>query len=134
MRIVILAIAMIALALPARAEDPDFSKYGKLAQADIKEVHGVLDVNELSNKIDALGKYATMTRVDLNEDVALLTKQVEQHKKEADYKFADIERRLTGVQKQVTVLHATKADNSKLQETRDQTANVVNMLRKRTAK
>lgn len=43
----------------------------------------------------------------------------------------NMERRLAGVQKQVTILHASKTDKKELQDTRDQVANVAAVLRKR---
>lgn len=45
------------------------------------------------------------------------------------YKNADVERRLKGVQEQITILHSSKADKQALQESRDQVARIIKQLK-----
>jgi hypothetical protein len=135
LKIVFLSILLaVSLALPAVAKEDkaekDLNDYGLSRYATIADSSDATEKfyndpveTDLAKKIDALGKYATTTRVDVNTDI-----------KAINFKIADIERRLSGVQNQVTVLHSKKADKEELQKTRDQVAHITAALRSKLQK
>lgn len=72
------------------------------------------DIKAVSDETDAeyelVKKQFGIQREEIKSVSFTLTKAIEQLKKETDFKLAEIERRLIGVQGQVTVLHGKKAD------------------------
>lgn len=92
---------------------------------------------EISKEQEQTNKELTDTDIVLNRRIMELEKkQAEWEKfwasysKETAIQDQETHRVLTGVQGQITVLHSKKADKEALQETRDQVANCLRMMRK----
>lgn len=94
---------------------------------EIKELQERVKTLEMKASSMVARAEAMRARLELIE-----TAESERVKKDAQraYVDAEVERRLSGVQDQITILHASKASKDALQNTRDQAARVIKQLKK----